>query len=76
MPFCFTSAVDVEIIVALGSSPFPIGFQLLTIEFDIALSTCLFRTLDLKRDDLNAIGKCSLRFGEMDIILDRLAHHS
>lgn len=76
VPFCFTSSVDVEIVVAFGSRPFPLGFQLLTIEPDIALSTCLFRTHDLKCNDLYAIGKCSLRFGALDVILDRLAHQS
>lgn len=72
VPFCFASTVDVEVIVTFGSRPFPLGLQLLTIKLDIALSTCLFRTLDLECDDLYAIGKCSLRLGTLCIILDQL----
>ena len=76
VPVCFTSSVDVEIVVAFGSRPSPLGFQLLTIERDIALSTSLYRTQDLETDNLYAIGKCSSRFGALDVILDRLARQS
>ena len=59
VPFCFASTVDVEVIVTFGRRPVPLGFYLLTIDLDFALSTCLFRTFDLECDDLYAIGNCS-----------------
>ena len=62
--------------MAFGSRPFPLAFQLLTIELNIALSTCLFRTFDLKCDDLYAISECSLKFGALEIILDHFARQS
>ena len=52
VPFCFASTIDVDIIVAFGSRPIPRGFQLLTVNPDVALSTCFFRSPDLERSDL------------------------
>ena len=52
VPFCFASTVEVEIVVAFGSRPIPLGFQLLTIDPDVALSTRFFGTPDLECSDL------------------------
>ena len=59
MPLGFFSSVDVKVVATVGCGAIPLGVELLTIEYDIALPACLVCTLDLEGVDLAVMSEGS-----------------